>query len=170
MDALLGGWQISGTYTQTSGFPISITNGRLWPTNWNVTPNATPNGQPLQATTNNHNAPPASGTTGAPNIWDNPAAELAAFTFTLPGQSGSRNTIRGGGNFDIDTGLGKRWTMPYNEHHSMQLRWETFNVTNSVRFDPASANTQITVGSSFGKLTSTFTTPRQMQFALRYEF
>jgi hypothetical protein len=170
MNAFVGGWQISGSWTQTSGLPISINNGRKWPTNWNVTPNATPNGQPLQTVTNNSNAPPASGSVGGPNLWDNPKAELAAFGPTLPGQSGSRNTIRGAGNFDIDTGVSKRWIMPYSEHHSMQLRWESFNLTNSVRFDPASAGNQITVGSSFGKLTSTLTSPRQMQFALRYEF
>ena len=52
----------------------------------------------------------------------------------------------------------------------MQLRWETFNLLNSVRFDPTTASATITNGSSFGNLTSTFTTPRQMQFALRYEF
>jgi len=170
LDALIGGWQISGNFTQTSGLPISINNGRKWPTNWNVTPNATPNGLPQVPVTNNSNAPPASGTSGGPNLWSDPKAELAAWGFTLPGQSGSRNTIRGAGNFDIDTGVSKRWIMPYSEHHSLQLRWETFNLTNSVRFDPASAGNQITVGSTFGKLTSTLTSPRQMQFALRYEF
>jgi hypothetical protein len=170
MNALLGGWQITGTYTQTSGFPISIGNGRLWPTNWNITPTATPNGLPQQPTTNNHNAPLAAGTGSSPNLWDNPAAQLAAFTFTLPGQSGSRNTIRGGGNFDISTGVGKRWIMPYKESHTVQLRWEAFNLLNAVRFDPATASATITTGSSFGNHTSTLTNPRQMQFALRYEF
>jgi hypothetical protein len=170
VDAIIGGWQIAGNFTQTSGLPISINNGRKWPTNWNVTPNATPNGRPQVPVTNNSNAPPASGTSGGPNLWSDPKTELAAWSFTLPGQSGSRNTIRGAGNFDIDTGVSKRWIMPYSERHSLQLRWETFNLTNSVRFDPASAGNQITVGSSFGKLTSTLTSPRQMQFALRYEF
>jgi hypothetical protein len=169
-DALIGGWQITGIWTQTSGFPFGIANGRLWPTNWNVTPNATPNGLPLQPVTNSGIAAPASGSAPAPNLWANAAAELAAFSFDLPGQSGSRNTLRGAGNFDIDLGVGKRWIMPYSEKHSIQLRAEAFNITNSVRFDPNSANTQITTGTSFGKLTGTLTTPRQMQFALRYEF
>jgi hypothetical protein len=167
-DALLGGWQITGTYTQSSGFPLSIGNGRLWPTNWNVTPTATPNGQPLQPVTLNHNAPAASGGVGSPNLWDNPAAELAAFTFTLPGQSGSYNTIRGAGNFDISSGVSKRWIMPYSEKHSVQLRWESFNLLNAVRFN--NPGSTITTSSSFGKLTSMRNSPRQMQFALRYEF
>jgi hypothetical protein len=124
----------------------------------------------LQETTNNHNAPLASGSGSSPNLWDNPSAQLAAYGFTLPGQSGSRNTVRGGGNFDISTGVSKRWTMPYRESHSMQLRWESFNLLNSVRFDPVTASATITTGASFGNHTSTLTTPRQMQFALRYEF
>ena len=46
-----------------------------------------------------------------------------------------RNNLRGDGIFNIDMGLDKRWKMPYNEKHSIQFRWEVFNVTNSVRFD-----------------------------------
>jgi hypothetical protein len=170
LDAIIGGWQLSGGWVQTSGLPFSVTNGRKWPTNWNVTPNATPNGQPLQPVTNNSNAPAASGSVGGPNLWSNPAAEFAAWSFTLPGQSGSYRTLRGAGNFNIDTGVSKRWIMPYSEHHSIQLRWESFNLLNTVRFDPSSAANTVTTSSSFGKLTSTLTSPRQMQFALRYEF
>ncbi len=173
VDAFIGGWQISAGYVQTSGLPVSVTNGRKWPTNWNVTPNATPNGLSHAEVTNNHNAPPASGAVGGPNLWSDPKAELAAWGPTLPGQSGSRNTIRGPGNFDIDTGVSKRWVMPYSEHHSVQFRWETFNLTNTVRFDPfnsAASSLQITQAPSFGKFTSTLSSPRQMQFALRYEF
>jgi hypothetical protein len=172
-DALLGGWQLTGTYTQTSGFPTAVGNGRLWPTNWNVTPNATPNGKPQPAVTNNANAPSATSTApsaAGPNLWSDPAAALAAFSFTLPGQSGTRNTIRGAGNFEISTGVGKRWIMPYKESHSIQLRWETFNLLNSHRFDVGTNASTITTGSSFGKLTGMLSSPRQMQFALRYEF
>jgi hypothetical protein len=170
VDALLGGWQITGIYTQSSGFPISVTNGRLWPTNWNITPTATPNGKPQPEVTNNPNAPAAAGTVGSPNLWSDPAAALAAFSFTLPGQSGTRNSVRGAGNFDISTGVSKRWIMPYKESHSIQLRWESFNLLNSHRFDPTTASTAINGASAFGKMTGTLTTPRQMQFALRYEF
>ena len=60
--------------------------------------------------------------------------------------------------------------MPYSEHHTVQLRWESFNTTNSVRFDPSSATNTVTTSSSFGKLTSALNSPRQMQFALRYEW
>jgi hypothetical protein len=170
VDAFIGGWQISANWVQTSGLPFSVGDGRQWPTNWNITPNATPNGKPQAPVTNDKNAPAASGGVGGPNLWSDPATEFAAWSFTLPGQSGSYRTLRGSGNFGLDTGVAKRWTMPYNEHHSIQFRWESFNILNTVRFDPQSAANTATTSSSFGKLTDTLTSPRQMQFALRYEF
>lgn len=173
LDAVVGGWQISGNWVQTSGLPFSVTNGRQWATNWNITPNATPNGKPHVPVTNGKNVKPATGTApGGPNLWDDPAAELAAWSTTLPGQSGSYRTLRGAGNFGLDTGVMKRWSMPWSERHFVQFRWESFNLFNTVRFDPTSTTNgnQITQSSTFGRLTGTLTSPRQMQFALRYDF
>jgi hypothetical protein len=108
---------------------------------------------------------------GGPNLWQNPSAALAAFSLTLAGQSGTRNTIRGDGFFDIDTGVGKSFTMPYSESHRLQFRWETFNLTNSVRFDPnLGIGLSLTSSSTFGNLTRQLGSPREMQFALRYSF
>lgn len=169
LDAFVGGWQISGTFRITSGLPVSPGNGRRWPTNWNITGNATPNGNPQPPVTNDKNAPAVSGS-GGPNLWSDPKADIGAFGFTLAGQYGTRNTIRGDGFFDIDTGLYKRFTMPFSEKHTLQIRWETFNLTNSVRLDPGSANLSLTAASNWGKLTRQLGSPRQMQFALRYQF
>ena len=54
----------------------------------------------------------------------------------MPGQTGGRNQLRGQGYFDIDTGLYKNFTMPWSEKQRLQFRWEAYNVTNTVRFDP----------------------------------
>jgi hypothetical protein len=81
-----------------------------------------------------------------------------------------RNTLRGDGFFNIDGSLSKRFSMPYSETHNVQLRWEVFNVTNSVRFDPASVSNFLTISGNFGKYSDVLTQPRVMQFALRYEF
>jgi hypothetical protein len=121
----------------------------------------------VQQTTKN--APAIVGTPG-PNIFPDPAVGRNAFEFTLPGISGSRNTLRGDGIFMINMGAGKRFLMPYSERHSIQFRAEAFNLTNSVRFDPRSLSLSLTSVGSFGKYTSTLNSPRQMQFALRYEF
>jgi hypothetical protein len=167
VDAVLGGWQLSGTYRQSSGLPVSVDNGLRWPTNWEVDAFGTPNGTPRPAATSPTNAPAIVGA-GGPNLWSNPAAAFASYTETLPGQSGSRNTLRGDGIFDIDTGLGKTFTMPYSEHHHLQIRAEAFNLTNSVRFDVSSLSLSLLTQGSFGKYSSTLTQPRQIQFAGRY--
>ena len=172
VDALIGGWEISGTFRQTSGLPTSPSNGRRWPTNWEKQGYATPNGMPQPAVSVSKNAPSVSGAASdaGPNLWSNPAADLAAWGFTLAGQSGSRNTIRGDGFFDVDTGVYKRFRLPWKEGHTMQFRWETFNLSNTVRFDPDSANLSLTSSANWGALTSQLGAPRQMQFALRYQF
>jgi hypothetical protein len=167
VDALLGGWQISGLYRETSGFPTSVGNGRFWPTNYNITGNATAIAPVAGQTTKNAPRPTASGQSG-PNLFQDPAAALNAFDYTLPGQIGGRNNLRGDGIFNIDLGLGKRWTIV--ENHSVQFRWEVFNVTNSVRFDPIQISADLGNINTFGRYTGTFTAPRIMQFALRYEF
>ena len=163
LDAVIGGWQLSGIYRWTTGFPFSVFNGSTWPTNWQLGGLAMPVG-----------ALPAAGVTkngdGTVNVFSNPASAILDFRHDYPGESGVRNNLRGDGVFGWDMGLGKRWKMPYSESHSVQFRWEVFNVPNSVRFDVQSANTNIDNATSFGKYTRLLSNPRIMQFALRYEF
>ncbi|MBM3756441.1 MAG: carboxypeptidase regulatory-like domain-containing protein [Acidobacteria bacterium] len=167
-NAVFGGWQLSGLYRQSTGLPTSVGNGRFWPTNWNVTGYATPKSRPVVGTTRNAPAPP--GGTGGVNLFPNPDAAIKAYDYTLPGQAGSRNSIRGDGNFNIDLGLAKSFDMPWKEGHSLQFRWEVFNATNSVRFDPFFTSADLGNLGSFGKYTDTLTLPRVMQFGLRYDF
>lgn len=168
-DSVIGGWQLAGLYRQSSGYPVSVGNGRFWPTNWNITGNATVVGPFADGT--NKNAPgPISGVKGGVNIFQNPSAARTAFDYTYPGQSGSRNVVRGDGFFNIDASLSKNFKMPYNEKHTLQFRWEVFNVTNSVRFDPLAISLDLGNLGSFGRYTDTFTDARVMQFGLRYDF
>ena len=125
-----------------------------------------------------NNATSASGVdkNGGPNLFQNPASIIVAagqpagqyglFQETFAGQSGIRNNIRGPGLFNIDSGLYKTFTMPYKESHKLQVRWESFNLTNSVRFTSASLTD--TSATTFGRFSNTLTLPRQMQFAMRY--
>ena len=171
LDAIVGGWEISGTWRQTSGLPFSVSNGSRWVTNWELSGYATPNGNPMPAITNNANAQAVS-SPGGPNLWSDPKVALAAFqvTGTFAGQTGSRNSLRGGGFFNIDSGLYKNFTMPWSEKQKLQFRWESYNLTNTVRFDPTSANLSLTSTAKFGQLTALLGNPRQMEFALRYQF
>lgn len=168
LDAFIGGWELTGTYRQTSGLPFSIGDGSRWATNWQLSTYATPNGQPIPPIVNVNNVVGVSG--GGPDLWANPKAAVNAFSETLAGQTGSRDSLRGDGFFNIDSGLYKNFLMPWAHEHpqKLEVRWESFNVTNSVHFDPTSANLSLTSTSTFGKLTSQLGQPRQMQIAMRY--
>ena len=161
-DAILCGWQISGIWRWTSGLPTWVENGGNWPPNWNFAGGATATREVPGAQTTR--------LPDGPNLFSNPAAVFAAYTFTRPGQSGQRNNIRGDGYFSIDTSLSKRWTMPYSEGHNLQFRWETFNVTNTARFDPFFASATLSRPATFGRYSDLLTQPRVMQFGLRYQF
>jgi hypothetical protein len=148
----------------TSGLPFSVSNGsNLWPTNGGSTGFATPNGTPIET-----------GTTKAANgsvyMFPNPTAVFAQYYNTAPGQAGSRNTLRGDGVLNLDASLSKRWIMPYKESHSLQFRWEVFNVGNFTRFNVLSNRPSLTAVTSFGKYTGLLSNPRVMQFGLRYDF
>jgi hypothetical protein len=169
LDAVVGGWEVTGTWRQTSGLPFSVGDGSRWATNWELSSFATPNGNPIPQTVSSHNAQAVSGA-AAPNLWSDPKTALAGFSETMAGQTGSRNSLRGDGYFNIDTGLYKNFTMPWSEKQRLQFRWEAYNVTNTVRFDPNSANLSLTSTGKFGQLTGLLGNPRQMEFALRYMF
>ena len=169
-DAFIGGWQLTNIFRWTSGLPVGVGNGRFWPTNWNITGFASRTGAlPNQKTTKNAPAAATGGTPG-PNIFSDPASALKSYDNTLVGESGERNGLRGDGFFGIDIGLGKTWKLPV-EGHALQFRWETFNLTNSIRFDVNSLTLDLGSGrGNFGKYSAALTNPRVMQFALRYEF
>jgi carboxypeptidase family protein len=164
---ILGGWQLSGMWRQTSGMVNSVGNGGIWPTNWNVPGFATQTGPtPDQGVYKNAVAP--DGTSG-PNVFRDPVAAVDAWSYSRAGESGQRHGIRGDGYFTIDIGVAKRFMLPM-EGHSIQFRWETFNITNTPRFDIYPENFSLGQGAGFGKYTYMLTNPRVMQFALRYEF
>lgn len=164
VNAFIGGWQLTGIWRWTSGFPISVQNGAIWPTNWQLGGDAVPVVSSLPATGSYKSGD------GTVSLFPDGTAALSDFRHDYPGESGVRNNLRGDGIFNIDMGLDKRWRMPYNENHSLQFRWEVFNITNSVRFDVQSLSLSLTNESSFGNYTGELSVPRVMQFALRYEF
>jgi hypothetical protein len=122
-----------------------------------------------------HFRDPASGSV---SVFANPALAFTQFTHPFPGQSGSRNMVRGDGYAGLDMALAKRWKLP-NEGQSIQFRWEVFNVPNLHRFNVESglgtsactciASLQQLPG-LFGNYTGLLTQPREMQFAFRFEF
>ena len=166
LEALIGGWQLTGLARWTSGFPVGVSNGTQWPTNWQLSGYATQIG-PVST------AGAVKNPDGTVNLFGNAAAAAAAlnnYQADFPGQVGARNSLRGDGFAGLDVGLDKRWKMPWKESHSLQFRWEVFNVLNLTRFDVQSLSLSITNASTFGNYSALLTNPRTMQFALRYEF
>jgi len=176
IDAVIGGWQLSGLTRWTSAFPFSAIDNHGFTQNFLFYSNLV------------QTAPIESGKfmiAGAPYAFADPTtvaggvlpplpgvpALLTPMRYPYPGEAGSRNNFRGQGYFGIDTGLAKSWKL----HESMNLKfsWELFNVTNSVRFN-TNTNTSLDVGSddasAFGLYRNTLTLARVQQFSLRFSF
>jgi hypothetical protein len=167
LDAFIGGWSTSGVARYTSGFPFSVDGGQRWPTDWFLTGITQMTAKPKTGTFKK---------AGSVNIFADPGAAQQDFTLPLPGGVGSRNVLRGNGYAEWDMSLYKSWKMPYRETHSLQFRWDVFNVPNLTRFNAQSVGSSSLLTSltqqpdNFGAYTSLLTQPRVMQFALRYEF
>jgi hypothetical protein len=166
LNELVGGWHVSGIFRWTSGFPITIDNGFTWATNWNIEGDAEPNGPPPKAS--NPKNVVVNGVAG-PDIFADPVAAEAAFRPEWPGESGVRNNVIGEGMFNIDTGVSKNFSL--GEGRRLQFSWQAFNATNSVRYDVRGAQPSLSYDpKQFGRYLGTLTTPRFMQFALRFAF
>ena len=173
---IIGGWQISGIFRSNSGLPANIANGRVWPTNWNLSGRATCNGPggadnfgvqfgACPATQNVKDTVDGDG----PNLFTDPDAALDFVRQTLPGDSGNRNVIRADNYINLDLAIAKAFPMPW-EGHAFKFRWEMFNLTNSVYFDANGLNLSQRATASFGNYTAVMGAPRRMQISLRYEF
>ncbi len=163
-DAIVGGWQLSGIDRTTSGLPWSLF-APGWSTDWQIESYGVINGNVKMRKHFDQN--------GDPQYFDNAGAINAGLAtgspvrLAYPGEAGQRNNLRGDGYFDIDSGLAKSWALP--EHATMKFAWEIYNVTNTVRFDPASIGSGLT-GGNLGVASSLLTQPRRMQFSLRVDF
>jgi hypothetical protein len=162
-DSLMGGWQVSGIYRWTSGFPFSVDAGGTYNTNFQLEGKAALTGPaPNQRLTF---------TNGEPFAFNFGTADpLSFFRLPFPGESGARNNFRGQGFFGIDMGVNK--IFHFTERQSLRFSAYAYNLTNSVRFDPATLtnNSAVTNPTTIGLYSGTLTKPRVMEFALRYQF
>lgn len=171
MDAILGGWQIAGLWRWSSGFPFSIGPGLgFWSTDWQLTSSAVLTGP--KPKTGAFVVPPTAGQTPEPDVFQNPSLASQSFRVALAGESGDRNNLRGPGTLDIDASLAKSWR--FGEGKALTFRWETFNVTNTPRFDVGQmqfqGNNSLATAGTFGVFLNTLNKPRLMEFALRFQF
>jgi hypothetical protein len=177
VDAVIGGWQLSGIWRWNTGAPIfSVYDDARWATNWNA--------QSGVFQTKKFAACPTRGDAAtAPKLFGcDPTAAYRSFRNAYPGETGPRNPFRLPGYVNLDLGLSKRFVMPFNEKHVLQLRWEVFNVTNTQRMGSLdSSRTGFGIGDSpalnslspeknFSNFQDIQGSPRVMQIGLRYSF
>jgi hypothetical protein len=174
LDALVGGWITSGIIQYHSGFPWNtITDA--FPINFTQTAPAVFVGPRSAVKQKIHVVG------GALQLFADPDAANAAFTYPFGGNTGERNVLRGPGFSNVDMAVLKNFTMPWSDGQILQFRLEAFNVFNHPSFNNPSVdpnlygstnftNNNIENGSQYGVLTNTANDPRQLQFALRYVF
>ena len=159
---LVEGWQISGILNMTSGAPFT-------PTVFDQSGLGTGAQRPNLASGRDV----ADVVTGNINQWFDPAA----FTLPAPGTLGTvgRNSVIGPSYATLDAALLKNITLRGSS--SIQLRAEAFNLTNHVNFGQPNVNVFAqtangggTFSPTAGRITTTASTSRQIQFGMKILF
>ena len=177
--AITGNWQLTTAALARTGFPVNVLLPSSVISPYGNSGTLRPNRVPGVSLT------PPGGRTIA--NWINPAA----FSLPAPGTFGNaaRDLFPGPGTWQIDTGAAK--TIPIGERARVEFRGEFYNVFNHPQLGPPNATCTLSASAStgcasgFGSITSTVNlntaivnpitpvgsgTPREIQFALRFEF
>lgn len=155
VNGLLGGWTLSGITVLRSGLPF--------------TPNV-PNKRDFLGTSEGAWRPDRTGTGKVTDPGPEGWFDVGAFKKPCDAKgcrhgNGGRNILRADGQVNFDVGLMKNFQLT--EAVQFQFRWEVFNLFNTPAFGDPVANIE---SPDAGKVRSTRSSPRIMQFALRLEF
>jgi hypothetical protein len=180
---LLGNWQLNYILQARSGQPynlqVSGDVANLRGSAPNIGTYARPNivGEPFQAGAVAANPDPGCHATvsqggKAPDAVGNSATFFNPCAFAVPsGSFGNlgRNVFRGPSVFNMDTSLFKTIPLP-KEGWNVQLRFESFNTFNVQNWDVPSGLTIGTANAGQVTALAAGTTPRQLQFGMRFQF
>jgi hypothetical protein len=158
LNAAIGGWQIGGIFTHQTGAVgtpvLGIDKSSI----------ASPFGN-FDRPNPTGTSPYLKGSARTLNDWVNKAAyatPTAGYFGTL-----QRGSFTGPGFTNLNASLHKDFNMPYNEKHKLSIRFEAFNALNH----PNWSNPNLTTSSStFGRISSTTNSMRQLQLAAKYQF
>jgi len=128
MDAVIGGWQISGTGHVSTGQPFTVIGTQA---TWARAGSAFPNWSGLSATPKHRSTHCMAGYSGCANEWYNPAA----FTRPADGTFGNvrRNSLYGPGMSQVNLSGSKTFSIPW-ENSKLQLRADANNAFNHASF------------------------------------
>lgn len=152
-------WELSGLARWASGYPFSVAT-YAFGTDYEQ------DGRAVVKDKQPHTGASIHG--GIPNAFKDGPGAASAFRFAYPGESGQRNNFTGPGYFGIDMSLAKQWRL--GGERNVRFAWDTFNVTNSVRFDAGTISPDLLYATTLGNFSQTMTKPRVMQFSLRVSY
>jgi len=162
LNQIIGGWQTNGILIVRSGIATDVTTAALPPVFGTINRPDRVSGQPMLV----------------PNAGFDQYFNPAAFKVpaTVPNYKGvpiqtfgnaSRMVLRGPGQRNVDFSIFKDFL--FGEKRRMEFRAESFNLSNTPTFNLSSpTSAALTVGNAgFGKLGSSQTVGRQLQFGLK---
>jgi hypothetical protein len=163
VDALVGGWQLSGIHTMRSGRTVNLRYATSGPT-------AVTSGLPTFL----------GGVALRPNVLGDPLAPAGERSIdnyfnranvvlpsaTQPFGNAERNSVRGYPFYQRDVRLQKRFELPFRSGASVDVHAEGFNVLNRTNFGAPNGDRS---SNAFGTIRSTFPA-RQIQLAAKLNF
>ena len=159
---ILGGWQLNGIVTLQTGTPFTVTAPDRSQTGGSHASRPDLIGDPFAGATQSDSAFVGN----APGFWINPAA------FALPAVGTFGNVapraFHGPGMRNFDLSLFKSFA--FTESIRLEFRTEFFNAFNNVNFNNPNSSFNPANTASFGRVFSTVTDPRSIQFALKLYF
>jgi hypothetical protein len=159
---ILGGWQVSGIVTYQTGLPFTPTYSGYDPAGLGFLGPSAAGGRPNVIAGQDANAGPRTF-----EQWFNTAAFQSsnpASAPAVPGNAG-RSVIEGPPTFRVDLSLTKN--IRFNEDMALQLKAESFNLTNQTNF--TTMGLAATTPSTFGVITGV-RDPRTLQFGIKFLF
>lgn len=165
VDAIIGGWNVTGIPGWRSGYAYTATSDAFFASDVFNLPGIYVGGKSKLKINVHKNS------SGQLFLYDNPATAASAFRSPFAFEYGSRNNLRGPGAFTFDASLGKRFRITPNRV-SFQIKADAFNVFNHPTFSNPTANsaTEFLNAGSFGQLSGVSTAARLMQISGRIEF
>ena len=155
---ILGGWQVNGTFSATSGMPFTVTAS----------------GASLNAPNNTQTADQVLPTVaklggiGPGHPYYDPKAFASVKDVNPRFGTSGRNILRAPAVINLNASVFR--TFPINERINLQFRAESYNVSNTPHFPvPTSSNTNVD-GANFLVLTTATQDQRQFRFALKATF
>jgi hypothetical protein len=162
-DTFLGGWKLAGTAILYSGFPITITSSN----NANINAQTARANQYLPLHIVNQSVRNWFGTDPSASRCSGAFNGSCAYGAELANQFGTARvgTQRGPAFRQVDMSVSKVFAIK--EQHNVEFRADFFNAFNIASYAAPVANITST---TFGQITSTSSSPRQIQFSVAYRF